>query len=1048
MNRNRQKTHSLALLALALAFMVGLSAQISQPALGATSVFINELHYDNSGSDAGEAVEIAGPAGTDLAGWSIALYNGNGGAAYNTINLSGVIPNQAAGCGTVSFAQAGIQNGSPDGLALVDATNNVVQFLSYEGSFTAVGGVADGMTSVDIGVAEASSTPSGQSLQLTGSGSMYEDFTWVGPAADSFALPNTGQTFVDCAGASSTDPSGVGAASPSTVASGDLVLLTVTVAPGTGPASTGLTVTGDLTAIGGAAAQAFSDDGTNGDEVAGDNVFSFATAASGAGAVSLPVTVADAEGRNTNTSISLTVIQALTIMEIQGNGQFSPVVGDIVQTSGIVTLITANGSDAWIQDPNGDGDPATSDGIFIDDFNGFAQVGDLITITGQVEEQQFAPQLPRTRIDDTVLVEIVSSGNPLPAPVKLIDLPNESIAEGIAFWEPLEGMLVSTKNTRVVAPTTRFGEFAMLTKKDAKKGSGYFNGPSQILLRDLGGGNVDYNPERILVDDASLASPIVVQPGAHISELEGVVDYTFGNYKLQPSYVGEIGNIAFPEGGVSKPENNRENISIITTYNVENLFDLVDNPDKADEGSTPTPEALETQLTKLAESIAFMLVQPDIVVVQEVENTEILQELANRVNALVGTDYSAVSFETSDARGIEVGFLWDGNRVDLIDAFQLSGPDVEAAFGPNSASPGREPLVGIFDVAGDINQPLYIVGNHFKSKGGDDPPFGINDPFIRITEVQRKMQAQAVRNYVNSILDVDPNAWVMVTGDLNDFAFSEPSEGPDNPVAILEGSGGEVPLTNLIDFIKEKDRYTFIFDGNSQVLDHMLVSPALLELKKGQDILHFNASVAAAVGADPTNAFRAADHDPLEGRFKIKDAKTKFSLTVLHNNDGESQLINAGSGIEDFGGVARFATLVDELRHDADHAPGKSASLLLSSGDNFLAGPEFKASQEKGVPFFDSTAIKLIGYDAMAIGNHEFDFGPDTLADFIEGIDGQLPFVSANLDFSGEPRLQALVDQGIIVNSLVVTKKNQTNWDCWRDHASTALYFQPAKRGR
>lgn len=160
-----------------------------------------------------------------------------------------------------------------------------------------------------------------------------------------------------------------------------------------------------------------------------------------------------------------------------------------------------------------------------------------------------------------------------------------------------------------------------------------------------------------------------------------------------------------------------------------------------------------------------------------------------------------------------------------------------------------------------------------------------------------------------------------------------------------------------------------------------------------------------AVGAAPTKPF--------------------FTLTVLHNNDGESSLVNAGSGIEDFGGVARFATVVDNLRAEVQGGTRKRDVILLSSGDNFLAGPEFNASLDKGVPFYDTIAMSLIGYDAAVIGNHEFDFGPDVLADFIHGFGGQLPFVTANLNFSGEPGLQALVDDDVIVKSLVVKKKGE-----------------------
>jgi 5'-nucleotidase len=156
-----------------------------------------------------------------------------------------------------------------------------------------------------------------------------------------------------------------------------------------------------------------------------------------------------------------------------------------------------------------------------------------------------------------------------------------------------------------------------------------------------------------------------------------------------------------------------------------------------------------------------------------------------------------------------------------------------------------------------------------------------------------------------------------------------------------------------------------------------------------------------------------------------------FTLTILHNNDGESKLVNA-PGNPDFGGVARFETLVDRLRWRATHgapAAGQAARrgvLLLSSGDNFLAGPEFNASLDKGVPFYDSIALRAVGYDAMAIGNHEFDFGPDVFADFVTGFGrGTPPFVSANLDFSDEPRLQALAQAGTLVASAVVREQGE-----------------------
>lgn len=161
----------------------------------AQAVFVNELHYDNASTDSNEAIEIAGPSGTSLTGWSIALYNGAGGTVYSTINLSGAIPNQCANFGTVSVPAAGIQNGSPDGVALVNGLGQVIQFLSYEGTILAADGPAAGMTSTNIGIAEDGTGPATSSLHLIGTGTTYADFTWT-QAAASFGSCNTGQTFV------------------------------------------------------------------------------------------------------------------------------------------------------------------------------------------------------------------------------------------------------------------------------------------------------------------------------------------------------------------------------------------------------------------------------------------------------------------------------------------------------------------------------------------------------------------------------------------------------------------------------------------------------------------------------------------------------------------------------------------------------------------------------------------------------------------------------------------------------------------------------------
>ncbi|MEO6446399.1 MAG: DNA/RNA non-specific endonuclease [Gemmatimonadaceae bacterium] len=158
------------------------------PPVGLPNTRFSEIHYDNTGADAGEAIEVEGPGGTSLTGWSIVLYNGNGGASYGTTALSGTISAHAScnGRGTVfvSYPSNGIQNGNPDGFALIDHTGSVVEFLSYGGTFTAIDGPASGRLSSDIGVTEPTSTPIGQSLQRDATG------VWSTPSASSFGSCN------------------------------------------------------------------------------------------------------------------------------------------------------------------------------------------------------------------------------------------------------------------------------------------------------------------------------------------------------------------------------------------------------------------------------------------------------------------------------------------------------------------------------------------------------------------------------------------------------------------------------------------------------------------------------------------------------------------------------------------------------------------------------------------------------------------------------------------------------------------------------------------
>ena len=568
--------------------------------------------------------------------------------------------------------------------------------------------------------------------------------------------------------------------------------------------------------------------------------------------------------------------ETFSIMTLQNTETFSPLTGRVVATSGVVTLLMPGGAGFWIQDPSGDGDPATSDGVYVS-MRGASEdierpaVGDRIRVIAKVEEEQYGLALPRTRLIQPVFLEIEAHGQALPEPVPLVDLPDTELADAIAFWEPLEGMRVRLENARVVSPTNRFGKLNVLTAADAVPGSGYFPQSHALIVHSLGGGRVDYNPERIEIASGTLPQPIQARPGDEIVSLVGVVDYNFGNYNVKPeSYELKAQDPpATPVSTRSAPPGNAK----IVTYNLRDLFDAVDNPERFDENydpgsgklGTPSEEEVDLRLEKHALALVQELALPDIVVAVEFETTELFQRIGDRVNARAGTRYRAVSLETSDRRGLEVGFLYDQKRVELLDHYQLSGPQVEGAFGLTSAFRTREPLVGVFRFQ-PSGSTVTLIANRFKSKRIEPPLLNLNRRPIRVTEAQRNRQARVVRDFVSSLLEKDPQAMVMAAGDLGDFPFAEPGE-TEYAVGILEGSAGEVRLKNLLDLETPGEAYTWLYNGNGQAFSHLLVSPALLERCVAADVLHFNSPYPWRLSQDATTALRASDRDPLEARF-------------------------------------------------------------------------------------------------------------------------------------------------------------------------------------
>jgi predicted extracellular nuclease len=587
--------------------------------------FINEIHYDNTGGDTGEAIEIAGPAGTDLTGWSLVLYNGNGGGSYGTTTLSGPIPDLGGGFGVVvvSYPSNGIQNGSPDGMALVDASNNVIQFLSYEGTFAATDGPANGMTSVDIGVSENGSGAVGDSLQLKGTGTTYEDFTWAPDAPNTFGAFNTGQFF-----GSEIYPTGTGAADPAMLKAGETSLLTVAVTPGENPTSSGLGVSCDLSAIGGSAAQAFFDDGSNGDVTAGDNTFSYqATVDAGttAGDKTLSCTVSDAESRSSSASIALNVYEILPIGTVNGavgdtadgtahrspyappsgngSGQTVVVQGVIYEKILQATSFGGTYKGFYIQNTaaTADGDPNTSDGLFVfmntfdDLINGYVPVvGDEVVISGRISEYYNMTEMSSASLIGPVVRHGVDIDAELPP---VVVNPPANLDDANRYWERLQGMRLQVPQDSIVlggrnvfSPADAEFWVARADSTIAQRMDAY----TRRAFRDAHPLDDNYDPNnwdgngyRILLGSLGIKATeangdALIAPARTFdtvtNALVGGLNYTFNKYRI------EITEQPTLSEGVDPSLNNPPQISdpisnyTIADYNLENLYDYRDNP--------------------------------------------------------------------------------------------------------------------------------------------------------------------------------------------------------------------------------------------------------------------------------------------------------------------------------------------------------------------------------------------------------------------------------------------------------------------------------------
>ncbi|MFF9350047.1 endonuclease/exonuclease/phosphatase family protein [Streptomyces sp. NPDC014734] len=558
------------------------------------------------------------------------------------------------------------------------------------------------------------------------------------------------------------------------------------------------------------------------------------------------------------------------IHDIQGTTRVSPLDGrQVTGVPGIVTGVRSTGSRGfWIQDPSPDADPRTSEAVFV--FTGSTApqvaVGDSVLVSGKVDE--YYPSTTSQSVTEITAprTTVLSSGNPLPEAVVLdaasvpdayvpsadggsIDtLPLQPSVYALDLYESLEGTRVRVTDTRVTGATNTYGEIWVTVKPDENRTR---RGGTLYASYD------DQNTGRIKVMSLDANRPV---PTANVGDVlsgttTGVMDYaSYGGYSLQATELGTRTDKHLRREVTRKQKGGE---LAVATYNVENL-DALDEQAKFD---------------TLAQGVAVNLSSPDVVSLEEIQDDNgavndgtvgseaTLKRFTDAIVAAGGPRYAwrYIAPENNKDGGEPGGnirnvFLFNPKRVDFVDR---AGGDATTAVSAVrtkkgvtlSVSPGRiapnsdawadsrKPLVGEFRFRG---KPVFVIGNHFASKGGDQPLHGRYQEPRRSSETKRVQQATEVNTFVKSLLAADDSARVITLGDLNDFAFSP---------TVNALTSGKV-LKPLIGTLPANERYSYVYDGNSQTLDHILTSPGIRRFD--YDVVHINAEFAD----------QASDHDP------------------------------------------------------------------------------------------------------------------------------------------------------------------------------------------
>lgn len=592
------------------------------------------------------------------------------------------------------------------------------------------------------------------------------------------------------------------------------------------------------------------------------------------------------------------------ISEVQGEKNASPFEGQSVRLTGIVTARLKGGFFLQTPDEKTDGNPNTSEGIYVftkSEPPGEAAIGNLISVTGTVEE--FRPKteplsLPITELSmfkDRDIIKVISKANPLPKPIVLSA--TETSKTVIDALEKYEGMRVSVAEMTVVAPTNgRVDE-----KSGASQSDGTFYGVVKGVarpFREIGFDIYDYvllpgkekeklkkdapkivlfdhNPERLRVESATQlgAQTIDVTSPAEIKNLTGVLHYTYRAYSIlvdadnKPSVSNLVKAQPLPA-----PSDRQFSIAAM---NVERLFDDEDDPNIKE--PIITSEGFEKRLKKISLAIRSFLQMPDIIGTVEMENLTVLKKLAERVNkdaeasGKPNPKYEAYLVEGNDIGGIDSGFLVKSSRVEVLETKQFGKEEkFENPVSKDDVSLNDRPpfllRAAIKEQKTNKLLEVTVIINHLKSlRGYNDEK---DAPFVRM---KKKLQAEFLARFVAERLKANPNERIALVGDFNAFQFND---GIMDVIGTIKGTPAakdsvftasedllNPDLTNLVDLIKPEQRYSYIFDGNAQILDHFLVSEAFKKHLAGFGYARINADFPETYRNDDTRVERFSDHD-------------------------------------------------------------------------------------------------------------------------------------------------------------------------------------------